>query len=238
MKQFAIKSAIFAAVATVAAIPAGAAVVVAAGSSGTTGDTALYLNQASEISAEANSGATAEELATMLGAPDDQHTGIGSFYVTYDLGNYRVIDGTGADFNVYEVDFGGNEFDFVDVLVSADGSNFYNIDSTLATARDLAGDELHSSATFRRSFDVGVAVTASGATQFRYLRLDGTLGGQTAINGNNGFDPESVGFANFVTAAAAVPEPSTWAVLIVGFAAVGGAMRRRRSATLAMAATC
>lgn len=33
----------------------------------------------------------------------------------------------------------------------------------------------------------------------------------------------------------AVPEPSTWALLILGFGAVGGAMRQRRRATLAIA---
>lgn len=33
----------------------------------------------------------------------------------------------------------------------------------------------------------------------------------------------------------AVPEPSTWAMLILGFGAVGGAMRQRRRASLALA---
>ena len=33
----------------------------------------------------------------------------------------------------------------------------------------------------------------------------------------------------------AVPEPATWALMILGFGAVGGAMRRRRAATLATA---
>ena len=38
--------------------------------------------------------------------------------------------------------------------------------------------------------------------------------------------------ANFNITAAAVPEPSTWAMLLLGFAAVGVAMRRRKQAEL------
>lgn len=34
---------------------------------------------------------------------------------------------------------------------------------------------------------------------------------------------------------AAVPEPATWAMMIIGFGAVGGAMRRRKKPTLALA---
>jgi hypothetical protein len=33
-----------------------------------------------------------------------------------------------------------------------------------------------------------------------------------------------------VAISAAVPEPATWAMLIAGFAGIGGSMRRRRSA--------
>jgi hypothetical protein len=33
----------------------------------------------------------------------------------------------------------------------------------------------------------------------------------------------------------AVPEPATWAMMLVGFGAVGGAMRRRRGKTVAFA---
>lgn len=38
-----------------------------------------------------------------------------------------------------------------------------------------------------------------------------------------------------ITAAAAVPEPATWAMLIAGFGVVGGAMRRRKIAPTALA---
>ena len=56
--------------------------------------------------------------------------------------------------------------------------------------------------------------------------------------------PLSPGFALTVpnqapdtsTPAAAVPEPATWALLIAGFAMIGGAMRRRKAAAPALAA--
>ena len=47
-------------------------------------------------------------------------------------------------------------------------------------------------------------------------------------NGNN--DPMIDG-VSFVATSAGVPEPATWALMILGFGAVGGAMRRRRSVT-------
>ena len=222
---------IFALAAAGLAGSAQAAVVVASGSPGTTGLTALYMNLPGEISAEAGSGATAAELATMLGAPDDAFTGLGSFFVTYDLGNYRVINGAGQDFNVYEVDFGAVEFGSVEVLVSANGVTFFNVNSTINTALNLAGDETHSNASFRRSFDLAGAAAALGTSQFRYVRLNGTSGG--FINGSTGFDVDSVGYANFALIAGVVPEPSTWAMMILGFGAVGGVLRRRSGAAKA-----
>jgi hypothetical protein len=40
--------------------------------------------------------------------------------------------------------------------------------------------------------------------------------------------------ANFTFGGGAVPEPATWAMMILGFGLVGGAMRSRRSAVLAV----
>jgi hypothetical protein len=132
--------------------------------------------------------ATAAEIATFLGAPDDSYTGLGSHWVTYDLGVFRVFDGPGQDFNVYEVDFGAVEFSLADILVSADGITFFNVESTAAAAVDLIGDNAHGNPSFRRSYDLGGAVIALGASQFRYIRIDGTSSGP--INGSAGFDLE------------------------------------------------
>jgi hypothetical protein len=208
------------------ATAAPAAIVVNSGAPGTTGQTALYMNLPAEVSVSDGT-ATAAEIAAYLGAPDDTHAGLGEHTLTYDLGTYRLVDGAGQDFNVYEVDGGVVEFSLVDVLVSADGVTFFNVESTFQAAIDLAGDEAHGNAGFRRSYDLAGAVTALGASQFRYVRLDGTGGG--AIGGDNDFDPDSVGFANFINTAAVVPEPASWAMMIAGFGLLGAAARRRQA---------
>lgn len=209
------------------AAAADAAQIVANGTAGTNGATALYMNLRSEVSVS-DPTATEAEIARFLGRPDDLHSGLGEHWVTYDLGAYRLVDGAGQDFNVYEVDGGGVEFNSIDVLVSADGINFFNVESTFQAAIDLAGDELHGNASFRRSYDLGGAVTALSATQFRYLRIDGTAAG--AIGGDNDFDLEAVGIANFIQRAPVVPEPATWAMMISGFGLAGAAARRRAPA--------
>jgi hypothetical protein len=45
----------------------------------------------------------------------------------------------------------------------------------------------------------------------------------SAVNGNNG-----AGGLGFLTVTSAVPEPATWAMMVLGFGAMGMAMRRRR----------
>jgi hypothetical protein len=172
--------------------------------------------------------ATAGELASFLGAPDDVFTGIGGQWVLYDFNDVRIVDGTGQDLNVYEVDFGAVEFSLARIEVSANGTTFFNISGSSAAAVDLVGDNTHSDASFRRSFDVGAAVAGLGASEFRYLRVFG-LGGGT-IGGTNGFDLDAVGLVNWkaVDGPGGVPEPATWAMLIAGFGLVGAAARRRR----------
>lgn len=61
--------------------------------------------------------------------------------------------------------------------------------------------------------------------------LTGTFPGATTFDGrtaNFAFDALNVGEATG-PGLGAVPEPATWAMMIVGFGAVGGAMRRRKS---------
>jgi hypothetical protein len=214
------------------AAPAQASLIIDAGTAGTTGQTALYITDPAQISAEAGSGASADELNTFLGAPDGNFTGLGEFYVDFDLGGFRLFDGMGQDFNVYEADFGAVEFDEVDILVSINGTDFFSVSNTSGTGLDLAGDEVHGNANFRQSYDLGGAVAALGGNQFQFVRIEGTNGGP--IGGINDFDFDGLGFANFqaVGNMGAVPEPTTWAMLILGFGMVGGTMRRRGSQSM------
>lgn len=177
---------------------------------------------------------TPAQLASFLGAPDDIYTGIGSGFITYDFGpGFALIDGLGQDFNVYEVDSGSVEFSSVDILVSADNINFFNVEATSLAAIDVIGDDAHGNASFRRSYNVTAAMAALGVTQLRYIKLDGTSG---SFGGSSGFDPDSVALVNFAKInTGTVPEPGTWALMILGFGTAGLALRRRSQAVRATA---
>ena len=56
-----------------------------------------------------------------------------------------------------------------------------------------------------------------------------------AINGNNS-GAGSLGGSITIRQATAVPEPATWAMMLIGFGAVGFAMRRRQKPVLAQLA--
>ncbi|MEQ9617373.1 MAG: FG-GAP-like repeat-containing protein [Phycisphaerales bacterium] len=128
--------------------------------------------------------------STYIGAPDDVIIGIGNGRVTYRLEGFRLIDGPGADLNVYELDSGMAEFDVIDVLVSADGMNFINIDSTIGTAVAISGDENHNDPALRQSFDLA----GSGLSEARFIRIQGT--DVNPPGGSNGFDLDAIGLVN------------------------------------------
>ncbi len=54
---------------------------------------------------------------------------------------------------------------------------------------------------------------------------DGSLGELNSVDSPNGFVVNESRFTSF--AVAAVPEPATWGMMILGFGVIGGAMRRR-----------
>ena len=81
-----------------------------------------------------------------------------------------------------------------------------------------------------------VEIDDDGTNEFWRLANPVTLGASTytlSINGNNS-GAGSLGGS--ITIRQAVPEPSTWAMMLLGFGAVGFAMRRRRTPVLAQVA--
>lgn len=179
---------------------------------------------------------SAVDQAKWLGAPNDVWFGLGDQTVTFDLGGYRLLDGSGVDLVVYEADRDAIEFPSLAVWVSANGTAFHNISSTVATNPvRIIGDEAHSDANFRRGYDVGGALTALSATELRFIRLIGSAPGTNVAFGQSvGFDLDAVGLVHFSApppdVTAAIPEPASWAMLLAGFGLIGGTLRRRRMA--------
>ena len=68
--------------------------------------------------------------STYLDVPDDNYGGLTNHHVTYYFDCAIIVDEDGPDLNVYEVDWGAMEFQFVDVLVSADGVTYTSIKSS------------------------------------------------------------------------------------------------------------
>jgi len=87
------------------------------------------------------------------------------------------------------------------------------------------------------SFTGGTANSASlltgnlGAGDFRL-----TFSGNSGLDMNGVANPASVVTGNFTFYVQAVPEPATWALMLLGFGGIGVAMRRRRIPALAQLA--
>ncbi len=75
----------------------------------------------------------------------------------------------------------------------------------------------------------GSPLTLTGeAAEYAFGQWQNTSGEQTLVI--NGYSYGNAGLSGVVTfASGAVPEPGTWAIMILGFAATGFAMRRRKA---------
>ncbi len=125
------------------------------------------------------------------GPPDDVlFSGIGGQIVTYDFGAPRIFDLDGPEFNVYELDRGEVEFDAIDVLVSADGVEFFSVEASEGPVVRVCGDGAHGDDAFARSYDLG----QSGLTAVRFIRIDGD--GDGPGGDDYGFELDAIGAIN------------------------------------------
>ena len=135
--------------------------------------------------------------------------------VTYDLGSILGIDRL-ALWNEETSGIG-----ILGLLGSTDGVNF----ASLGTFNPVAATSIA---------DYGAQVFSFGATSARFVRFDMSR----CPNGAGQFNSCAIGEVAFRSAAVggAVPEPSVWAFMLVGFGAIGGALRSKRRKPNATAA--
>ena len=103
-----------------------------------------------------------------------------------------------------------------------------------AGGADLIADDLYNPATGVDVNGILVSTGAGDAERVFDISLDNPGAAQTdffSVNPNGSFQLDNGTFST----TAAVPEPATWAVMMVGFGGLGVAMRSRRKALVAAA---
>jgi hypothetical protein len=145
--------------------------------------------------------------ATMLSAPAAQAAQFISFDgISGTFGNNNVAGGSFD--NTFTFDVGSLAGTAGGTISSIRVSSLTNIDFTSVTLNDEAFDvDLTGTVEFRH-------ITLPVGPGLQTIRVKGTSGGNASYDG--------------VIAFAAVPEPATWATMLIGFGAVGTAMRRGR----------
>ena len=130
----------------------------------------LYEISAGVFPAELSSNHTAYPDDRFTGPPDDRdgrNLAAGSS-ITFDFGSHRIFDRPGGDFNVYELDWGGPEFNSIQVEVSGDGTTYWDVTSTVGPGLSIPGDESHQSDENTRSYDIS---NPGWDTGVRYVRI-------------------------------------------------------------------
>ena len=134
--------------------------------------------------------------------------GTTSAVVTYDLGSVRGIDALA----LWNEDASG--IGKLNLLGSIDGASFFSLSAGLSPIDNPV------------NADYTAQVFAFGAASLRYFRMDMSACPQS----QDAFMACAIGEVAFRTANATIPEPSTYALMFAGLAALGVAARRRRSA--------
>ena len=76
----------------------------------------------------------------------------------------------------------------------------------------------------------GVRFNAGAAQNIAFFHQDGVAADLYRVNGNGTISAFGPATSTRVAATGAVPEPSTWAMMLLGFGAIGYSMRRKRRA--------
>lgn len=120
---------------------------------------------------------------------------------------------------------------FTDTANFVTPQDFTTLSATISSI--LNGNNLATNIDFTSVMINGVefAIGSTGSIEFRYL-TDLLLGpgkmNTIAISGTTGGDASYSGTLAFAGGAGAVPEPSTWMMMIMGIGFAGMALRRRR----------
>lgn len=120
---------------------------------------------------------------------------------------------------------------FTDTRTFITPNGFTTLSATISSI--LNGNNLATNIDFTSVMINGVefAIGSTGATEFRFLS-DLLLGpgkvNTLTVTGTTGGDASYSGTLAFAGVAGAVPEPSTWMMMIMGIGLAGVALRRRR----------
>jgi hypothetical protein len=117
-------------------------------------------------------------------------------------------------------------------LSQTDGSTFtrlvFDIDAASAGSVDILVNQL-SFPDFQDTF----TLDPNGHNFFTITAINGQAIQSVTLTGLFGATFSSISNVRFGPVAAAVPEPGTWAMMLLGFAGIGLATRRRKAAALA-----
>lgn len=152
---------------------------------------------------------------------------------TSDRGNFMALDGdTGVNGTFFQTLTGlvaGNTYDLTfdwatGQLASRTGVTMEGLNVQIGSLNTFYGPIVNP--------DMGSTPWTQVATQFTATGTSQVLS-FLAIGSPNGLPP--VALLDNVSVRQAVPEPATWAMMLIGFGAVGASLRRRRRTTLAAA---
>jgi hypothetical protein len=146
--------------------------------------------------------------------------------------------GTGYQYGAYNYDGGGNYGGYVGILKGLDGvvgtsddvfitsgADTQLVDALIGRGSGMA-DAVYCGAVPDTSGPCGAANQSYIDNEIAFIKADGF----TQLKGTYSLVNTNVsGSATVVFAAAGVPEPATWAMMILGFGFIGASLRRRRS---------